>query len=122
MVQNIEAPFKKPKIIESGINIMQIFDVDTVVGLRPERDLLFNHNGKGMQFILEQGSFRLERNEIYKMVSGYLVREMKSFRKGSELFGDRIGHVIFDQISAYNIRNELDLSIANYLAQNNKYN
>ena len=101
---------------------MQIFDVDTVVGLRPERDLLFNHNGKGMQFILEQGSFRLERNEIYKMVSGYLVREMKSFRKGSELFGDRIGHVIFDQISAYNIRNELDLSIANYLAQNNKYN
>ena len=40
MVQNIEAPFKKPKIIESGINIMQIFDVDTVVGLRPERDLL----------------------------------------------------------------------------------
>ena len=57
MVQNIEAPFKKPKIIESGINIMQIFDVDTVVGLRPERDLLFNHNGKGMQFILEQGHF-----------------------------------------------------------------
>ena len=34
-----------------------------------------------MQFILEQGSFRLERNEIYKMVSGYLVREMKSLEK-----------------------------------------
>ena len=37
----LKPPFKKPKIIESGINIMQIFDVDTVVGLRPERDLLF---------------------------------------------------------------------------------
>ena len=117
MLQNIETPFKKTKIIESGINILQIFDVDTVVGLRPERDLLLNHNGKGMQFLMEQGSFRLERNEVYKMVSGYLIRDMKSFKKENELFGKRIGHVIFDQISAYNIRNKLDFSIANYLAK-----
>ncbi len=120
MLQNIESPFKKSKIVESGINIMRIFDVDTVVGLRPERDLLLNHNGQGMQFIMKQGSFRLERNEIYKMVSGYLIRNMKSFQETNELFGKKIGHVIFDQISSFNIRNELDCSIANYLALNQK--
>ena len=120
MLQNIETPFKKPKIIESGINIMRIFNVDTVVGLRPERDLLFNHNGKGMQFIMKQGSFRLERNEVYKMVSGYLIRDMKSFKEKYELFGEKIGHVIFDQISSFNIRNKLDCSIANYLSLNHK--
>ena len=63
MLMSIETPFKKSQIIESGINIMNIFEVDTVVGVRPERSLLLNHNGKGMQFFMKQGEFRLERND-----------------------------------------------------------
>ena len=54
------------------------------------------------------------------MVSGYLIRDMKSFKKKYELFGEKIGHVIFDQISSFNIRNKLDCSIANYLSLNHK--
>jgi len=118
MIQSIETPFKKSQIIESGINIMDIFKVDTVVAVRPERSLLLNHDGKGMQFFSKQGDFRLERNELYKMVPGYLVRDMKSFLKTGKLFGNTIGHVVFDQVSAFCINNQLDCSIADYLANN----
>ena len=66
MLTSFESPFKKSKVMESGINIMQIFDVDTVVGVRPERSLLLNHDGKGMKFLVEQGEFRLERMNYLK--------------------------------------------------------
>ena len=115
ILQNIESPFKNYKVIESGINIMKIFDVDTVIGVRPMKDLLFNHDGKGMQFTFEQSQLRLERNEIYKMVSGYLVRNISSYKETSQIFGKSIGHVVFDQKSSFSIRSDLDLIIANAL-------
>ena len=120
MLTSIESPFKKEKIMESGINIMTIFDVDTVVGVRPENDLLLNHNGKGMQFLSEQGHFRLERNELFKMVPGYLIRDYKSFLKTGKLFGNTIGHVMFDQLSAFRINNDVDCEVANFLFEKNK--
>jgi glycosyltransferase involved in cell wall biosynthesis len=120
MLTSLESPFKKSQIIESGINIMQIFDVDTVVGVRPERSLLLNHDGKGMKFLLKQGQFRLERNELFKMVPGYLIRDFKSFKTSGKLFGDIVGHVMFDQLSAFRITNQLECNIADFLAKNNK--
>jgi hypothetical protein len=98
---------------------MNIFDVDTVIGVRPEKSLLFNHDGRGMKFLIKQGQFRLERNELYKMVPGYLIREFKSFESSGKLFGDVVGHVMFDQLSAFNINNQFEFEIANFLAKNN---
>ena len=116
MLQNLESPFKNLKVIESGINIMKIFDVDTVIGVRPMKDLLFNHDGKGMQFTFAQSPYRLERNEVYKMVSGYLVRDISSYKRTKQIFGESIGHVVFDQKSSFSIRSDMDLTIANTLA------
>ena len=115
MISSIELPFKKAKIMESGANIMKIFGVDTVVGVRPEEDLLLNHNGKGMQFLSKQGQFRLERNELFKMVPGYLIRDYNSFLISRKLFGNTIGHVMFDELSAFRIKNDLDCEVANFL-------
>ncbi len=115
MISSIELPFKKAKIMESGANIMKIFGADTVVGVRPEEDLLLNHNGKGMQFLSKQGQFRLERNELFKMVPGYLIRDYNSFLISRKLFGNTIGHVMFDELSAFRIKNDLDCEIANFL-------
>ena len=115
MISSIELPFKKAKIMESGANIMKIFDVDTVVGVRPEEDLLLKHNGKGMQFFSKQGQFRLERNELFKMVPGYLIRDYNSFLSSRKLFGNTIGHVMFDEFSAFTIKNDLDCEVANFL-------
>ena len=64
MLTSIESPFKKEKIMESGINIMTIFDVDTVVGVRPENDLLLNHNGKGM-YAVRVAAIDQQGNEFY---------------------------------------------------------
>ncbi|MFL3009034.1 MAG: glycosyltransferase [Candidatus Neomarinimicrobiota bacterium] len=120
MLTSLESPFKNKKIIESGINIMNIFNVDTVIGVRPEKNLLFNHDGRGMKFLINQGKFRLERNELYKMVPGYLIRKFNSFESSGKLFGDVVGHVMFDQLSAFNINNQFEFEIANFLAK--KYN
>ena len=72
-----------------------------------------------MKFLVEQGEFRLERNELFKMVPGYLIRDFKSFQSSGELFGDIVGHVMFDQLSAFRITNQFECNIADFLAKNN---
>ena len=53
------------------------------------------------------------------MVPGYLIRDFKSFQSSGELFGDIVGHVMFDQLSAFRITNQFECNIADFLAKNN---
>lgn len=110
---SIETPFKRKELIQSGINIATIFNVDTVIGVRQSRKKHFRHNGKGLVSINSDNEFlRLEGSQIYTKVSGYLLREINSFKKTKSILGDRIGHVIFDRKSMFEIKDELDIQIA----------
>ena len=110
---SIETPFKRKELIQSGINIATIFNVDTVIGVRQSRKKHFRHNGKGLVSINSDNEFlRLEGSQIYTKVSGYLLREINSFKKTKSILGDRIGHVIFDRKSVFEIKDELDIQIA----------
>lgn len=115
----IETPFKRRELIDSAVNIAQIFDVDTVIGVRPEPDLVYQHNGKGLIPAVKQNEFlRLEREQLYRKSPGFTLRKLKSYIESHSMLGDRVGHVNLDQRSAFVIRSKMDLAIAEFLIAN----
>ena len=96
----------------------KIFEVDNVVGVRPHDDVLFTHNGSSLCGInFDKSGLRLERDEIYQMVKGFVVFSMMNLKSNKSLWGEVVGHVVFDQKSAHHISTKLDLKIANLLYQ-----
>jgi glycosyltransferase involved in cell wall biosynthesis len=109
----VERPFNKKYLIESALDIAAIFEVDNVVAVRANDDVLFQHTGKTLQGInFEKNGLRLERNEIYQMVNGFNVFSMEVIKNKGSIWGEVIGHVVFDQKSAFSIKSQFDFQIA----------
>jgi CMP-N-acetylneuraminic acid synthetase len=110
---SIETPFKRKELIESGINIATIFDVDTVIGVRHNNNKHFRHNGQGLIPTDKNPEFlRLEGNQLYTRASGYVLREIKSYKKNKKTLGEKIGHVIMDRKAMFEIEDDIDIEIA----------
>jgi|APSaa5957512535_1039671.scaffolds.fasta_scaffold33475_2 glycosyltransferase involved in cell wall biosynthesis len=116
---SIETPFKRKELIESGINIATIFDVDTVIGVRHNNKKHFRHNGKGLVPIDENPEFlRLEGSQLFTRVSGYLLREIKSYKKNGKAMGEKIGHIMMDRKAMFEIEDDMDIEIAKLIEKN----
>lgn len=121
VISTIEAPFKRAELIDSAINTKVIFNVDSVIGLRPFDRTLYNHNGKGMVALNNQDSrLKLERTQNYAAVPGFVVRDIKDFLRTDDITGLKIGHVLFDEEAALHINSELDLLCAKAIIRKNK--
>ena len=119
MLITIETPFKRSELLDSAINIKKIFDVDTVIGLRPNDQILYNHNGKGMVPLNNpESKLKLERKQNYAKVPGMLLRDLIDFKNDNKLTGSKIGHVIFDQEASLFIQTNLDLLFAETILKN----
>lgn len=112
-INSIETPFKKVHLLESAVHVMNIFKVDTVIGVKQSNNLIFKHDGKGLKTINYKNSIlRLERDNLYEYVSGYTLRKTSDYLKTGNIFGTKIGHIIVDQKSAHHIRSQIDIEIA----------
>ena len=116
---SIETPFKRKELIESGINIATIFDVDTVIGVRRSTKKHFRHNGKGLIPVNDNPEFlRLEGSQLFTRVSGYLLREIKNYKNNGKAMGEKIGHVMIDRKAMFEIEDDIDIEIANTIIKN----
>ena len=116
---SIETPFKRSELIDSAINIKKIFEVDTVIGLKPTDQLLYKHNGKGMIPLQNENSkLKLESEQKYVKIQGLILRDIKHYIKNNNLTGSKIGHVIFDQEAALTIKTSLDVLYAETILKN----
>lgn len=114
----IDRPFNKKYLVQSALDIASIFNVNNVVGVRPTEDIFFNHTGKTLKGInFEKDGLRLERDELYQMVKGFNVFSIPHFIKEKSIWGDIIGHVVFDQKTSFSINSQFDLQIANLFYQ-----
>ena len=118
---SIETPFKRKELIESGISIATIFDVDTVIGVRPNSKKHFKHNGAGLCPVEDNTEFlRLENKQIFTKASGYLLRSISNYLESRKMIGDKIGHVIFDNQAMFEIEDQIDIGIANFIENYSK--
>ena len=114
----IEYPFVSATTIDDAVNTMYLFDSDSLISVRPDTSLFFQHEGHGMQPILNQEKFtKLEREALYKYTGGISVTRASAFHQHRQFITGTVGHIIVDQKTSLGIFSEYDLNLAKLIAQ-----
>ena len=117
----IASPFRSSIYLDKAINTMRIFDVDSVVFVVPETHNIFYHDGNGLKPVGNIGSeLRLERDYLYRQISGTLLVELDYFKKNKKNSEGRVGHIVLDQRASTVIHSLSDLYTANILLQSDQ--
>jgi CMP-N-acetylneuraminic acid synthetase len=103
------SPFRTNRIIEEGITTLEIFPVDEVVGVLPEEDQFYIHDGNGLQPVggmFPEQDLRLERERLFRRAGGLKIMNMDFFLDEERGHNPRLGHVILQEQEAININNK----------------
>ena len=122
-VLTIEFPFTESYVIADAIHTLFLFDSDSLISVRQEGSMLFQHKGSGMQAILNQDKVvKLEREALYKLAGGITVVKTENFLKHDKLLTGKIGHIMMDQLSSFGIFTDFDLQLAEWILEKKKKN
>ncbi|MDF9798021.1 glycosyltransferase involved in cell wall biosynthesis [Catalinimonas alkaloidigena] len=114
----IEFPFVDALTLDNAINTLFLFNSDSLISVRPDTHLFFQHHGHGMQPILNQDKFtKLERESLFKYTGGISVTKTTKFREEQQFITGKVGHVVIDQQASLGIFSEYDLKVARLLAK-----
>ena len=105
-----KTPFLKSNDLDSFVYMMEFFKTDEVLGVRAETDRMYKHNGASLDLLNESSNLKLERDEIYRCISG--IRLFKKNLNKNKIKKPILGHYILDQKSSHTINTELDWKIA----------
>lgn len=117
----VECPFRTARQIDMAVDMLELFGTDTVVGVRPETDIFYQHNGKGLQPIRSTNGLRLEREEIYRSAGKIYVARRAYLDGARKLTGGRVGHVVIDPQSALQVSSDWEFEMARYWASRPEY-
>jgi CMP-N-acetylneuraminic acid synthetase len=114
-----EYPFINAANMDDAVNTLCIFGTDSLIGVRPDTSMFFQHDGGGLVPILNQDKFtRLEREALYRYVGGLTLTKLSLFKEKQAFLGGKLGHIVINQKSSHSIRCDYDLQIARYLVSN----
>lgn len=115
----VEFPFINHEIIDEAINTLTIFNADSVIAVKPDNSTYYQHNGHGMQPILDQDNFtKYERNALFKRYSAVVATTKQSFLRNSSFVSGKISHIVLDQKSSFEINTNFHWELFNLLLAN----
>ncbi|NCT75337.1 MAG: glycosyltransferase [Chitinophagaceae bacterium] len=114
----IEFPFTASYIIDDAVNTLFLFESDSLIGVRQEGRMFFQHLGNGMHPILDQDKIiKLEREALYTQAGGITVTRTDRFQESEKLLTGKIGHIMVDQLSAFGLFSDFDFQLAELLVK-----
>ncbi len=114
----LEYPFVTSNILDDAIQTMAIFDLDSLISVRQDNSLFYNHDGKGMKAINDQDKFtRIEREAIYKFTAGLMLTKIDLFNTKNTFIGQRAGHIEVNQQAAMVLYTDFDVKMAKLIAE-----
>jgi glycosyltransferase involved in cell wall biosynthesis len=109
-------PFVEAYSIDDAINTMYLFDSDSLVSVREDNHMFFQHHGYGMTPIFNQNQFtKLERETLYKSIGGISVVRRSIFEEKNEIVTGKVGHLMLDEKASIEIRSQFLFDIAKAL-------
>ena len=120
VVLYVESPFRGPAHINSAIDVLEVFDTDTVVSVVADNSIFYQHKGSGLELLHKGQTLRLEREELYREVGHrHLVR--RSFlEKKKQIVGGKVGHIILDRQASLSLHDDWDWELAEFLIEKQK--
>jgi len=113
-----ECPFLTAGFMDDAVHAFSLFDIDSVITVRPDHSTFYQHNGHGLHSLLPQDRFtHLERDALFRYAGGLSGFDVSVLRRAPEDEALRLGHVVIDQRSAYAVQSAFDLKVAEFLAQ-----
>lgn len=112
----VESPFRDSRHIDAALDVLALFDADSVVGVRPETDMFYQHDGHGLKPVRSGRSLRLEAEEVFREVGDLKVVSWSWLMGPGAIPGGRIGHVVLDQRAAISVLTEWDWRLAEMIA------
>ena len=106
---SFRTPFISSKVIEDGINTIQLFDSDKIICVTQETDKYYRHDGSGLKSLIKSSNLKLERDVIYKQVMGFNIVKKNCLFKNDENL--KIGHISLTNEQSFEINNEKDLEM-----------
>lgn len=116
-VLQVESPFRGSRYIDTALEVMVLFDTDCVVGVRPDNNRFFRHNGNGLEPIRRTAELRREREDLFREAGGLHLVRTEFLKEHRTLVGGRVGHVVLDQQSAMAIDGEWEWEIVSHIAK-----
>lgn len=113
----ISNPFRAADSFGTIIDVMTTFETDTVVAVRPETDIFYQHNGHGLVPLRQSQALRLEREELFRDTGAMRLIAVPHLRATGRVIGDRVGHMVLDQRSAFALRSDMDWEVAEALIE-----
>lgn len=114
---SLEYPFLTKDIVDDAINTLSIFKADSLLSVRPDNRMYYQHIGHGMVPLLDQEKFtKLEREALYKGLGGVVISTVKNFKEQNKMISGKVGHIVVDQKAGFGIFTEFDLQVFKCLA------
>jgi len=113
----IESPFRVADQIDNAIDLLEMFDTDTVIGVRPERTVLYRHNGGSLEPMANFGRLRLEREEIFKAAGQLCAVRRDYLEKHHQIIGGKIGHIVMDPRASISVTTKWDWELAEMIGR-----
>ncbi|MEM6361464.1 MAG: glycosyltransferase [Bacteroidota bacterium] len=112
MSVSLEHPFLDVDMIDDVINTISIFNSDSVITVRPDNNMYYQHTGHTLKPISNQDKFiKLEREAIYKSAGGVVLSTIKNFEKNERLISGKTSHVIVDQRTGFKVESSFELDL-----------
>jgi glycosyltransferase involved in cell wall biosynthesis len=74
LLLTVEYPFLKPHKIDDAVNTLVLFGSDSLISVRPDHAIFYQHHGDGMHAIMNRDRYtKLEREALFKQVGGISV-------------------------------------------------
>jgi CMP-N-acetylneuraminic acid synthetase len=108
----LDYPWLTPQVIEDVVHTQVLFKTDTVLTVRPDDRMYFQHHGHSLVPILNQNKFtRLEREALYRGAGGVALTTFDHFSDNQSMLGNSIGHVVVDARVAASVHNSFELEV-----------
>jgi len=117
VVLYLESPFRSAQLIDTAVEVMEVFDTDTVVGVRADTDVFYQHDGAGLKPLRKTRLLRLEREELYREVGQLFVVKREFLETERQLVGGKVGHIVLDQCASLRLSSEWDWEMAEWLTR-----
>lgn len=110
---SIEFPFVTASEYDDAVNTLILFNTDSLITVRADNNVFYQHHGSGMEAILGMDKFsKLEREILYRYAGGVIVTRTSAFRDTKSLITGVVGHTMVSQKSAHRIQTAFDLQVA----------
>lgn len=117
LVLSAEYPFSDAHDFDNAINTLTIFGTDSLISVRKDNNVYYQHHGNGMYAIMGMDKFtKLEREILYQYAGGIIAVRATAFRQTRQLITGTVGHIVVSQKSSFRIQTDFDLQMANRMA------